>query len=114
MIIPSPMKQQWFHILLALAERDLHGYGIQRAVLERTGGQIRLWPAMLYRSLNTLDEAGLVGKTDTPADESEDERRQYYSLTSRGRERLEEEAALMKSWAEEVDTLTPVGQRSKT
>jgi len=108
------MKQQWFHILLALAEQDLHGYGIQRAVLDRTDGQIRLWPAMLYRSLNTLDEAGLVKKVDTPADEPMDERRQYYSLTSRGRRRLEEEAALMKSWVEEVGILTPVSQRSKT
>jgi DNA-binding PadR family transcriptional regulator len=108
------MKQQWFHILLALAEQDLHGYGIQRAVLERTDGQIRLWPAMLYRSLSTLDEAGLVEKANTPADEQEDERRQYYSLTSRGRKRLEEEASLMKSWAEEVGTLIPARQRSKT
>jgi len=112
--VPSPMKQQWFHILLALAERDLHGYAIQRAVLERTDGQIRLWPAMLYRSLNTLDEAGLVKKAATPADEQEDERRQYYSLTIPGRDRLQEEAALMKSWAEEVGVLMPAGQRSKT
>ena len=108
------MKQQWFHILLTLAERDLHGYGIQRAVLERTDGQIRLWPAMLYRSLNTLDEAGLVEKAVTPTGEQEDERRQYYSLTSPGRDRLKDEAALMRSWAEEVGTLLPSGQRSKT
>jgi DNA-binding PadR family transcriptional regulator len=108
------MKQQWFHILLALAENDLHGYGIQRAVLERTDGQIRLWPAMLYRSLNTLDEAGLVEKARTPADEKEDERRQYYSLTPQGRARLKEEADLMKSWADEVGSLVLVDPRSKT
>jgi len=108
------MKQQWFHILLALAEQNLHGYGIQRAVLDRTDGQIRLWPAMLYRSLNTLDEAGLVEKVDHPVSEPVDERRQHYSLTSQGRKRLQEEAALMKSWAEEVGALMPAGQRSKT
>lgn len=114
MSIASPMKPQWFHILLALAERDRHGYGIQRAVLERTEGQIHLWPAMLYRSLNTLDEEGLVERADTPAGEQEDERRQYYSLTSLGRERLEKEAALMKSWAEEVGALAAAGQRGKS
>ena len=108
------MKQQWFHILLALAERDLHGYGIQRAVLERTDGQIRLWPAMLYRSLNTLDEAGLVEKAATPADEQADERRQYYTLTPDGQDRLRDEAALMKSWAEEVGALMPASQHGKT
>jgi DNA-binding PadR family transcriptional regulator len=107
------MKPQWFHILLALAERDLHGYGIQRAVLERTDGQIRLWPAMLYRSLNTLDDAGLVEKAATPADQQEDERRQYYTLTRDGRKRLEEEAALMRSWAEEVGALAAAAPRGE-
>ena len=57
MPIKSPMKLQWFHILLALAEDDMHGFGIQRAVMDRTGGEIRLWPAMLYRSLATLADA---------------------------------------------------------
>ena len=113
MTIPRPMKHQWFHILLALSERDLHGFGIQRAVLDRTAGHIHLWPAMLYRSLNALDRAGLVRKVATPAGEQEDERRQYYSLTPRGRKRLENEAALMRSWAEEAGALASAGQGGK-
>jgi hypothetical protein len=40
-MIPRPMKPQWFHILLALSDGDLHGFGIQRAVLERTDGHMR-------------------------------------------------------------------------
>ena len=97
--IERPMKPQWFHILLALSERDLHGYGIQRAVLDRTDGDMRLWPAMLYRSLATLEEAQLIVQAVTPDDEPDDERRQYYALTSRGRERLREEARRLAQWA---------------
>ncbi len=94
------MKHQWFHILLALAERDLHGFGIQRSVLDRTNGEVRLWPAMLYRSIRTLADEGLIQITDWPEQEPEDERRQYYSLTAAGRARLNEEAELLASWVD--------------
>lgn len=97
--IERPMKPQWFHILLALSERELHGYGIQRAVLDRTDGDMRLWPAMLYRSLSTLEEAGLIASVEAPEDEPDDERRQYYALTAAGRERLREEADRLAGWA---------------
>lgn len=97
--IERPMKPQWFHILLALSERSLHGYGIQRAVLDRTDGDVHLWPAMLYRSLATLEDAGMIRQADTPPDEPDDERRQYYALTAAGRERLREEAERLAAWA---------------
>ena len=93
-----PLKPQWFQILLALSEQDLHGYGIQRAVLEQTENQLRLWPAMLYRSLSKLEEDGLIVQADAPDHEREDERRQYYSLTRVGRARLRTEAEMMARW----------------
>jgi len=98
MPIQSPMKPQWFHILLALADGDLHGFAIQRAVLDRTGGAMKLWPAMLYRSLATLAEEGMIETTDDP-DGATDERRRYYSLTDAGRSTLRAEAELMSAWA---------------
>lgn len=94
-----PMKPQWFQILLALSGAPLHGYGIQRAVLENTDDAMRLWPAMLYRSLATLEEDGLLEKIPPPEDEPDDERRQYYTLTSEGRARLAEEGELLARWA---------------
>ena len=63
------MKLQWFHILLALGEGRLHGYGIQRAVLERTDGQMRLWPATLYRLLGILEAEGYIEATEGPEEE---------------------------------------------
>ena len=98
--IPRPLKPQWFHILLALSDDDRHGYGIQRAVLDRTQGAMRLWPAMLYRSLETLRREGLIRMVEGPADEPSDERRQYYSLTRKGRTWLSEEAEVLASWVD--------------
>ena len=100
MPIKSPMKLQWFHILLSLADGDLHGYAIQRAVLDRTDGELTLWPAMLYRSLATLAEEGLIDAAEVPVDDAPDERRQYYSLTAEGRKQLKTEAELMSDWVE--------------
>ena len=98
-MISRPMKPQWFQILLALSERDLHGYGIQRSVLEQTEEHMRLWPAMLYRSLTKLQAEGLIGRIDPPEAEPEDDRRQYYHLTAEGRARLREEAEMLARWA---------------
>ncbi len=98
-MIPRPLKPQYFQILLALSGRDLHGYAIQRAVLEQTDEQVRLWPAMLYRSLAKLESADLIRQATAPAHEPEDERRQYYAVTERGRLRLREEAEMLARWA---------------
>lgn len=100
-MIDRPLKPQWFQILLALSQRELHGYGIQRAVLEATDDHMHLWPAMLYRSLGTLEDEGLIRKVEAPEGEPDDERRQYYGLTPAGRERLSEETEMLARW---VDT----------
>jgi DNA-binding PadR family transcriptional regulator len=101
------MKPQWFHILLALGSKELHGYGIQRAVLDQTDGEMTLWPAMLYRSLATLEEAELIARADAPADEPDDERRQYYRITPAGRARLREETRMLASWVEAARDVEP-------
>ena len=99
-MIARPMKTPWYHILLALSEKPLHGYGIQRSVLNRTDNHLRLWPAMLYRSLNRLEDEGLIAPVASPAGEPDDERRQYYALTPRGRERLAEETEMLADWVQ--------------
>jgi len=81
-----PLKTQWFHILLALAGGEQHGYGIMQEVLERTSGKVRLWPATLYGSIKRLIEADLIQESDErPAPELDDARRRYYRLTPLGR-----------------------------
>lgn len=95
----TPLKPHWFQILLALAGEDRHGSGIMRAVLDQTGGTLKLWPVMLYNSLEQMTEAGLIqeiGGSDRP---TESERRRYYRMTRAGRRALADEAERMASLA---------------
>ena len=84
------MKNRVYLILLALAEADLHGLGIARAVQELSDGRTRLWPAALYGTLEELSESGLIEELDDarrrPADESEKKR--FYRLTRAGHRAL--------------------------
>jgi len=81
----DPLPSVAFNILLALADEDLHGYGIMRKVEQQTGGRVRLGPGTLYGSLRTLLEAGVIEELDVSFDsERSSERRRYYRLTSAG------------------------------
>jgi DNA-binding PadR family transcriptional regulator len=81
-----PLKTNWFHIMLALASGEQHGYGIMQDVLNRTTGKVRLWPATLYGSIKRLIEAGLIEESnERPAPELDDARRRYYRLTPLGK-----------------------------
>ena len=80
-----PLTPATFHILLALADRERHGYDIMREVDERTEGKVRLGPGTLYGSIKRLLSDGLVQELDErPAPELDDERRRYYRLTDFG------------------------------
>jgi len=88
-----PLKTQWFHIMLALAGGEQHGYGIMQEVLDRTGGKVRLWPATLYGSLKRLIEADLIEESkERPEPELDDARRRYYRLTALGKRVLNAES----------------------
>ena len=74
-----------FHILLALADEDRHGYAIIQDVLLRTDGELKLSAGTLYRSIQRMLEQGLIVETrDRPAPEDDDERRRYYRITAHG------------------------------
>jgi len=80
-----PLPPATFHILLALAGEDRHGYGIIQDVETRTGGELRLSPGTLYRSIQRMQEHGLIVETRTrPAPEDDHERRRYYRITPFG------------------------------
>lgn len=95
------LKPHWFQILLALAHRPLHGTAVMEEVLDRTGGEMRLWPGTLYGSLSDLSETGWIEETDPPEDApTEGGRRRFYTLTSQGREALREEVERLAEWVE--------------
>lgn len=81
-----PMTPAVFHILLALADGERHGYGIMQEVLAATDGQFRLGPGTLYRSIKQMLAAGFIEESGERPDPSlDDERRRYYRLTTQGR-----------------------------
>jgi DNA-binding PadR family transcriptional regulator len=81
-----PLPPVTFHILVALADDDLHGYAIMREVADRTGGALKLGAGTLYRSIQRMLEQGLISEATTrPAPDLDDERRRYYRLTQFGR-----------------------------
>jgi DNA-binding PadR family transcriptional regulator len=88
-----PLPQAAFHILVALADQDRHGYAIMQDVALRTDGQLKLSPGTLYGSIKRLLEAGLILEIDEPRGQSTDnERRRYYRITKFGREVAQAEA----------------------
>jgi DNA-binding PadR family transcriptional regulator len=89
----NPLPSAAFQILLALADEDLHGYGIMRRVEEQTGGRMRLGPGTLYSSVQGLLEEELIEQVaQRPDAGAGEERRRYYRLTSGGRKLARAEA----------------------
>ncbi len=84
-----------FHILLALAAGDRHGYAIAKDVDELTDGAVRLGPGTLYRILKQMTADGWIVDLALPDDERE--RRRTYRLTARGRAVAQEEARRLDS-----------------
>jgi DNA-binding PadR family transcriptional regulator len=74
-----------FHILLALADGESHGYGIMQDIGRFTNGETRLGPGTLYRSIQRMLVDGLIDELAIALhDESDDDRRRYYRLTKKG------------------------------
>jgi DNA-binding PadR family transcriptional regulator len=95
------LPPHWFQILLSLADRDLHGLAIMNDVLERTSGQMRLWPAMLYRNLSRLTEEMLVTEIDAPTDaDLRGGRPRFYRITPLGRRACAREAERLAAFVD--------------
>jgi len=82
----APLTPAMFHVLLALADGERHGYAILKEVLLRTEGKVRLSAGTLYGIIKRLNEEGWIAESDVrPAASLDDERRRYYRLTELGR-----------------------------
>ncbi len=81
-----PLPPAVFHILIALADRDRHGYSIMQDVAARTNGKVKLSAGTLYSSVRRMLEQGLIEElAESPDPASTDERRRYYRLTRFGK-----------------------------
>jgi DNA-binding PadR family transcriptional regulator len=82
-----------FHILVAVADRERHGYAIMQDVHARTNGELRLSPGTLYGSIKKMLSAGLIEELDQPDPDRHDVRRRYYRITALGRRVAREESS---------------------
>src|ERR1044072_8435862 len=79
-----PLAPAMFHILIALAEGDKHGYAVMQEVAARTDGKVRMSPGTLYGSIRKMLDEGLIEDLSRRA-AADDERRRYYRVTKFGR-----------------------------
>lgn len=89
-----PLPQSAFHILLALADGERHGYSIAKEVTESTGGKIRLGSGTLYRQLRQMCTDGWISEIER--DDEDAMGRRYYKLTPWGRRIAQAEAARLE------------------
>src|SRR5687768_8039236 len=102
-----PLPPATFHILLALADGERHGYAIMKEVAARSDGTVRLGPGTLYGSLKRLLEAGLVEEGgERPNTAMDDERRRYYRLTQLG-------LSVARAEARRLDAIVRTARRKK-
>jgi DNA-binding PadR family transcriptional regulator len=88
-----PLTPAVFHILLALADGEKHGYGIMQEVAAITAGGMRMGPGTLYGTIKRMLDGGLIEESDERPDPAlDDERRRYYRLTSFGERVAQAEA----------------------
>lgn len=73
-----PLTHLTYHVLLAMADAPMHGYGIIREVEERTDGLIKVEAGTLYAAIKRMVEEGLI--EPAPAEG----RRRNYRLTGFG------------------------------
>jgi DNA-binding PadR family transcriptional regulator len=90
---PFTLSRDTFHILVALADSDRHGYSIMQEITERTNGQVKLSPSTLYSAIKRLLEEGLIEELEERPDPAHDDvRRRYYRLTKSGKRAAMDEA----------------------
>jgi len=100
-----PLTPTVFHILLALADQERHGYGIMQEVTMMTQNRVRMAPGTLYGSIKRMLKANLIEESDErPDPELDDERRRYYRLTDFGRQVLAAEARRLSTLIDVAQT----------
>ena len=80
-----PLTPAVFHILLALSDKERHGYGIMKQVEADSQGKFTMGPGTLYGSLKRMLDVGLIKESHQQVDpEMGDQRRIYYQITDSG------------------------------
>ncbi len=94
----QPLTPALFHVLLALADGEKHGYAVLKEVKRRTDGKVKLSAGTLYAIVKRCLADGWIAETDERPDPAlDDERRRYYRLTDYGRRAAVAEAERLEA-----------------
>ena len=92
-----PLTPALFHVLLALADGEKHGYVISKEIARRTNNEVKLSTGTLYGVIKRLLDDSLIEESEERPDFSlDDQRRRYYRLTKLGKAVAEAEAERME------------------
>ena len=91
-----PLSPAMFHVLVALADGDTHGYAIMKEVEHLTSGAVRLSTGTLYGIIKRLLADGLIRETVPHAARSHERRQRSYVLTPFGKDVARAEAARLE------------------
>jgi DNA-binding PadR family transcriptional regulator len=103
----APLSPAVFHLLLALAQQNLHGYALMQAVGEQSGGRLRLRTGSLYRHLAALIDEGLIAEAPRRRKVEDPRRGTDYRLTASGRRVLDEERCYLAEVLTALESLGP-------
>jgi DNA-binding PadR family transcriptional regulator len=93
-----PLTHVVYHVLLALASGDRHGYGIIKHVADRTDGRVELEAGTLYAVIKRLKDDGWIA--EAPRTAGTDSRRRTYAISEIGREILLAESRRLEELVE--------------
>lgn len=102
---PSPTPAA-FHVLLALAVGERHGYAIMREA-EAIG--FRMGPGTLYGTIKRLLEQGAIEEVTAPPQPDDDGRRRYYRITDAGGHVLRAETSRLARLVERATARGVIG-----
>ncbi len=81
-----PLTHLSYHIMLAVADHDLHGYAIIKNVRDRSQRTINPGTGTFYSAIKRMLDEGLLEDAAEPeGSRSHDSRRKFYGLTTFGR-----------------------------
>jgi transcriptional regulator len=87
-------------VLKTLSWAPMHGYAILQWIETKTGGELEIVDAALYKSLHRLEAADAI--TAEWGVSENNRRAKYYSLTRKGRQLLAAETATWRRYAAAV------------
>src|SRR5262245_56149727 len=97
-VASAPLRQPMYAILLAMGDDSMHGYGIMRALEEKTDGRECILPGTLYAAIARMLDEGLIEEREAPKrDTSAGPARRYYRRTARGRAAARDESIRLRA-----------------